>query len=234
MSSLTFQILNDAAGLYSSKAIGGDIFYNRRLSRTQYFGVTYGYVRAVETPSTGEIDTQVNTLLPFYTYYFNQAFSFSVSAGFDHVATTSPLSPAFSSWTPAFSASFGWQGSRGNCAVNFSRIATAGQGLLGAYDAKTISAYAGWQFARRWTGALSFGYSSTNSETPLTISAFPGGNTLIAGVSVSHPINDHFSTQFQYQRLRENYSSTAVIAADPDVNRESVTITYQISRPVGR
>lgn len=78
------------------------------------------------------------------------------------------------------------------------------------------------------------GYTSINSVTPLTLSSFQGGNTLTAGVSVEHPIGERLSASFQYQHLHETYSGVAVITANPDSNREAVTLTYKLSRPLGR
>jgi hypothetical protein len=52
--------------------------------------------------------------------------------------------------------------------------------------------------------------------------------------SLQHPIGERFSASFQYQRLHENYTAIAVISANPDSNRVSATITYELRRPLGR
>ena len=57
---------------------------------------------------------------------------------------------------------------------------------------------------------------------------------LTAMGSIQHSIGERLSASFQYQHLHENYSGIAVVAADPDSNRESFTITYQLRRPLGR
>ena len=224
----------DAAGLYNSNESGGQVFYNRRLSRAQYLGLEYSYARILSYPLNGESETQVHTLRPFYTLYFNQACSVSVSVGVDRLDATVPQSPAFSSWSPSVNASGGWQGSRGNVAASFSHTVSSGQGLLGAYNSNGISASGGWKLARTWTGGMSINYASINSVTPLTVSSLAGGNMLTAMGSIQHPIGERLSASFQYQHLRENYSGIAVVAADPDSNRESFTITYQLRRPLGR
>ena len=232
----TFDLPNpaDASGLYNSHGSGGQVFYNRRLSRRQYLGLTYQYARILVHPVNGVVETQTHTLFPFYTLYLNQAFSFSISLGIERADTTAPQSPASGSWSPSVNASAGWQGNRGSFAAGFSRTVTAGGGLLGAYDSSCISASGGWKLARTWSGEVSVSYTSINSVTPLTISSLGGGNTLTAGVSAEHSIGERFRASFQYQHLREDYNGIAVITANPDSNRESVTISYELRRPLGR
>lgn len=232
----TFDLPNptQAEGLYSSNGDGGSAFYNRRLSRAQYLGLQYQYARILTYPSNGVSETQIHTLLPFYTFYFNQAFSFSVSIGIDHIDTTAPQAPESESWSPTATASVGWQGKRGNLAASFSRAVTTGQDLLGAYSSSSVSASGGWKLARTWTAEASVGYTAINSVTPLNISSLQSGDTLSVTGSLQHPIGERFSASFQYQRLHENYTAIAVISANPDSNRVSATITYELRRPLGR
>lgn len=230
----TFEIPNptNTTGLYNSNGLGGSVFYNRRLSGKQYFGLNYAYARILAYPVNGVSETQTHVLLPFYTLYFSQAFSFSFSAGVEHVNTTAAQAPTTSSWAPTISASIGWQGARGSCAASFARIASAGNGLLGAYDSKTFNASGSRKLARTWTGDVSASYTSIHSITPLTASNVEDGDTLVAGVSVDHPISERFSVQFQYQHLHENYNGSTTIATDS--NHASASLTYHLSRPLGR
>ena len=222
----------DAAGLYNSNQTGAQIFYNRRLSRAQYLGVQYQYAHIRAYPLTGVSETQIQSLLPFYTFYFNQGFSFSISAGVQRVDNSETGLPNFSSWSPSGTVSVGWQGSRGNVAASFSHTVTSGGGLLGAYNTNSISASGGWKLARTWTGEVMAAYTSIDSLTPLNISSLPTGNTFTVSGSLRHSIGERFSASFEYQRLQENYAAIAVIT--PDSNRESATITYQFRRPLGR
>jgi hypothetical protein len=232
--SIIFELPNPASaeGLDNSNGIGGSVFYNRRLSRSQYFGLNYAYARILAYPMNEVSETQTHVLLPFYTLYFSQDFSFSISAGIEHVNTTAFQEPTTTAWAPTISASVGWQGARGSCAANFTRIASAGGGLLGAYDSKSFNASGTRKLSRTWTGDVSAGYSSVHSITPLTASNILGGNTLTAGAFLDHPIGERFSIQFQYQHFHENYNGTTAIATDSD--HASATLTYHLSRPLGR
>ena len=223
-----------AEGLYDSHAESGSVFFNRRLSRAQYLGLQYQYSNVLAFLTAGTIDTQIHSLFPFYTFYFNRAFSFSVTAGIQHVDNSGTGIPESASWSPSGTLSLGWQGSRGSLAGSFTRAVTAGGGLLGAYNSNIVSASAGWKLANTWTTALTFGYSSINSDTPSAISSFQNGDMLTAGGSIQHSFGEHFNANFQYQHLRESYSGIASISADPDSNREALTISYQFRRPLGR
>ncbi|MGB8030196.1 MAG: hypothetical protein WCF30_11085 [Terracidiphilus sp.] len=224
----------EAQGLFNSHEASGFVFYNRRLSRAQYFGVQYEYTHILAYPLTGTSDTQLHSLLPFYTFYFNRAFSFSISPGIQHVEESEVGLPESNSWSPSGTASVGWQGGRGSVAGSFTRTVTAGGGLLGAFNSNNVSASAGWKLANTWSAALSFGYSSISSATPAAISSFQNGNILTAGGSLQHSIGEHFNANFQYQHLRESYNGISSISADPDSNREAFTISYQFRKPLGR
>lgn len=224
----------EAAGLFNSNAGGGTAFYARRFSLTHYAGLTYQYERTLAYPAVGVSDTQTNSLLAFYTHYFNHAFSISVSGGIEHLNNTTPQSPSSDSSSPTAAASVGWQSGRGNLAVSYSRTVTAGGGLLGAYSASIVTGTGGWKLSRAWDGGLTGTYSNISNATPGIAASIQGGNTLTASATLGRTIGEHFTANFQYQHLHENYNGIAVISANPDSNRESVTITYQFRRPLGR
>ncbi len=224
----------EAAGLYDSHEESGSVFFNRRLSRAQYFGVQYQYSNVLAYPPAGTVDTQIHSLLPFYTFYFNRTFSISITAGIQHVDNSGTGIPETASWSPSGTLSLGWQSGRGSLAGNFTRTVTAGGGLLGAYNSNSVSAFAGWKLTNTWTTALTLGYSSIGSDTPSTILSFQNGDILTAGGSIQHSIGEHLSANIQYQRLHETYSGISSINADPDSNREALTISYQFRRPLGR
>ncbi len=225
----------NAGNLYNSHEAGGVVFYVRRLSRSQYLGLAYEYSRTLAYPPNATNETQTHTLLPFYTHYFNRVFSFSVSAGLQRVdSSESPSTTTYSSWSPSVDASLGWQSSRGDFAVSYVHTVTSGGGLPGAFNTGSITASAGWRLARNWNAGLSAGYSTIKTTTPLISSTSQSGNTFSAQASLGHSIGEHFSANFGYQHLHENYSGITVISADPDSNREYVTLNYQFRRLLGR
>ncbi|HEY1805432.1 MAG TPA: hypothetical protein VGG45_13235 [Terracidiphilus sp.] len=223
-----------AQGLFNSHQAAGFVFYSRRLSRAQYLGVQYEYARIDANPVTGVVEAQIHSLLPFYTVYFNKSFSFSISAGVQRVEFSQPGLAQFNAWSPTGTASAGWQGQRGSVAASFTRTVISGEGLLGAYNSNSASATGGWKIANTWDGALFAGYSSISSATPVTSAPFQSGNTLTGGATLQHSFGERWNAGFQYQHLHENYNGISAVNATPDSNREALTISYQLRKPLGR
>jgi hypothetical protein len=224
----------EAAGLNNSGSLGGSAFYNHRLSKTQYMGVTYQYSNDQAGPTTEQSKTQTHSLLFFYSVYLTQSFSLSFSGGPQYSQVAESLSPPSRSWTPSSTASMSWQRSRTNLAASYSRIVTGGGGLLGAFESTSASASARWQATRAWTIGASAGYVINKSITPLFSASGPGGHSISGTASIERPIGARFSAELGYTRLHESYGSVAVISEDPDSDRGYISISYQLKRPLGR
>jgi hypothetical protein len=225
---------SNAAGLYNSHSEGGFAFYDRRLSRSQYAGLVYQYARVIASPTSGQIETQTHSFLPFYTFYFSRTFSISLGGGAEHVDVAQSSSPAIDSWAPVATASVGWQGARGSFAASYLRTVSSGGGLIGAYNTNSVSGSAGWNLTKTWVANISGAFSNINNLTAQVVGSFNGGHTISGQASISHRIGDYFSFGGGYERLREEYAGVAVIAADPDSNQEFFTLTYQLKKTLGR
>jgi hypothetical protein len=225
---------SQAQGLSNSNSSGGSAFYNRRLDRMQYLGLTYQFARVLANPLNGQSETLMNTLLPFYTLYLNRATSLSLSCGLQHLNASETHLPTYTSWSPIALASFGWQASRATIAASYSRAITAGGGILGAYNANAANASFGWQIARTWTTGIGASYSTLKDATPLFSPGVPGGRTVSGRASIQHPMGEHLVVSFGYERLQQHYSGIAAISSVPDSDREFVSVAYQFTRPLGR
>jgi hypothetical protein len=231
----------EASGFYNSNSLGGSIFYSQRLSSTEYVGVTYQYLRsrsdpvnAQTNPAIAQAEVQTHTFLAFYTAYLNPTLSLSLSAGPQYVDATLAPSPAFNSWTPSVMASIGWQRSHTNFVASYSRTITGGLGLPGAFDSNSANASVRWQMARTWNIGSAGNYSNSTNVTPSFSSSSPGGQTVSGTVSLQHSMREHLNVELGYARLHQNYSSITVISAAPDSNREFISISYRLTRPLGR
>ena len=225
---------SQSPGLYNSNSRGGSAFYSRRLSGTQYLGVTYQYVKVLGSPVSGPLEIQTHTVFLFYNASLGEGFSLSLAAGpqyYDYAQ--SPL-PASSSLTPAVTASMSWQRERTSLAASYSRTVTGGGGLLGAMSANTANASARWQVARTWTVGSTVGYAIFKNVTPLSLSSNQGGHSISGTVSLDHALSDHFTAQLGYQRLHQTYNGIAAITRDPDTDSAFISISYQLRRPLGR
>jgi hypothetical protein len=231
----------EASGLYNSTSLGGSVFYNRRLSNTQYIGVTYQYLRsqsnpvsAQANPVNAESEVQTHTLSAFYTIYLNPTLSVSLSGGPQYTDATQAPSPSFNSWTPSVMASIGWQRSHANFVASYSRTVTGGLGLPGAYNSYSAQSSVRWQMARTWIVGAAGSYFNNKNVTPSFPSSNPGGQTVSGTASVQYFMSEHLNVELGYSRLHQSYSGIAVISAAPDSNREFVSISYRVTRPLGR
>jgi len=224
-----------ASGLSSnSNSRGGSAFYNLRLSSTQYIGVTYQYSRMLASLANAPSETQVHTINSFYTLYLKSTLSLSVSGGPQHFDLVQSPLPASGSWTPAVTASMGWQRSHTNFAASYSRTVSGAGGLVGAFQSESANANASWQLARTWTAGSSASYTTQKNVLPAFFSSTQGGHAVSGTVSVQHPISEQFTAGFGYSRIHQSYGGIAVISENPDSDRVFVSISYQFARPLGR
>jgi hypothetical protein len=233
---------SQVVGLSDSSSRGGAGFYSYRLSKTQYIGVTYQYSQTLsslqalqsETQNQADSETQTSTILAFYTIYLKPNLSISLSGGPQHYNVSQSPFPATHSWEPAATASVGWNGSRTSFAASYSHIVGSGGGLLGAYNSNSANAAAHWQVARTWIVGSMAGYTNTTNLSAAPSESYPGGTMISGGLMAHHPISEHLNVEFGYTRLHQNYSGIAVVSNAPDSNREYISLSYQLTRPLGR
>jgi hypothetical protein len=223
-----------AAGLSNSNSRGGSAFYNLRLPSKQYIGVTYQYSDMSESSANGQSETRIHSINSFYTVYLKQTLSLSISGGPQHFDVAQFPIPESSSWTPTVTASMGWQRSRTNFAASYSRTVTGVGGLLGAFRSNNATASARWQLAHTLTVGSAASYQIQKNVSPTTLSFAQGGRSVSGTFSVQHPISEHFSAEFGYTRLHQSYNGETAIAQNLDSDTESISISYQFARPLGR
>jgi len=231
----------EASGFNNSSSLGGSVFFSRRLSSKQYFGVTYQYsgsqsspVNTQTNPANTQTQVRTHTLSAFYSIYLNPKLSLSVSGGPQYTNASQPTLPATNSTTPSVTASIGWQRSHTNFVASYSRTVTGDSGLLGAYNSNSATASVGWQVTRTWTIGSAANYSSNTSVTPSFSSSNPGGETVSGTVTARHSMSERLGIEVGYARLHQSYSGIAVISAAPDSNREYISISYRLMQPLGR
>jgi hypothetical protein len=227
-------------GLLDSSTQGGSAFYAHRLSKMHYIGVTYQYQRLLSYPTPGTNVTQTHSILLLYTLYATSRVSISffggpqyADVGPQYSDTVSIPTPSSQSWHPEAGGSLSWQGRLTTLAVSYSHMISGGGGLIGAVHMDNASASIRQQLLRTLSASLAGGYTQNNvlAATPL---ASNDGHTVTGTASVQQQFGQHFNVQLGYTRLHQNYSTVAVLASNPNTNREFVSISYQFSRPLGR
>jgi hypothetical protein len=226
--------INPVPGLFDSNSFGGSAFYNHRLSRRQYVGANYQYQTYRGYQATGQYNTQTHTIYLFYTVYLKPSLTISVSGGPQYAEIPQPPLPSLHSWNPAGSASIGWHARHTNIAGSYSRIVSGGGGLIGAFHSTSANASVSRQLAPRWSAGATASYSIYKDITPFSFLTTPGGHTLSGSATLQHSFNTHFNASVGYTRLHQSYGSIPLISNAPDTNNEWISLSYQVTRALGR
>jgi hypothetical protein len=239
-SNLHYPNAAEVPGLYDSASQGGTVFYAVRVSKMHYLGATYQYQRLLSYPAPGTNETQTHAVMAFYTLYVTSKFSISAFGGPQYANVGTQFSTAaqvpgsaFTSWNPSAGASMSWQGRRSNLALAYTHTITTGGGLIGAVRADTAVASARQQLLPKLSATVAASYAQNDLLASTSLLA-NNGHTWSGIASLQQQVGQHLNFLLGYTRLREDYSSVAVLAATPDTNREFVSISYQFSRPLGR
>lgn len=233
-STLQYQDQAQSEGFYNSNSKGASAFYSIRLFGTQNAGLTYRYLKIIGLPVSGKYEIDTHTLYFSYSMYLGHRLILSSAIGPQFYSYVQAALPASRSVTPAVTASVSWQGLRTAFATNFSRTVTGGAGQLGALGSNTIDASAQWQVSARWSVASAGGYGLYKSAMPLSEFSSQGGRTIWGSISLDHRLTDQFLAQVGYQHLHQTYENLQAIQANPDSNSVFVSVSYQLSRPLGR
>jgi len=221
-------------GLFDAASRSGSAFYSYRLSHRHYVGVTYQYQELLSYPLAGTNQTQTHGAFVFYSYHPSLAFSISLfggpqyySEGAEFLGTNQPLLPGSQAWTPAAGASMNWQGWRTAATLSYSHTVSSGGGLVGAVRLDSANASIRQQLTRNLSASVAAFYGNNGV---LALSSL-GGHSISGSAAVQRQIGEHVRLQAGYTRLHEDYN---FIVAQPDTNREWISISYQFARPLGR
>jgi hypothetical protein len=225
---------SEVPGLFDSSSQAGLAFYSLRVSKINYFGITYQYQRLLAYPATGTAETQTDAALLFYTVYPTPKFSLSFFAGPEHSDTTQPsLSSPLRQWTPAGGASVSWQGRLNTLAASYVHLIAGGGGLVGAVQSDSGSASLRQQIARTLSGSIAGSYAQNNLLVPSTTFSV-NGHSISATASLQQEFGKHVIAQLGYTRLHQDYSTVALLSTFPNTNREFVSLSYLFSKALGR
>jgi hypothetical protein len=234
LSNLHYPNPSQVPGLYDSATRGGTAFYTFRVTPQHYVGVTYQYQDLLAYPARATNETQTEAALFFYTFYPTQRFSFSLFGGPQYYNAGAQFSPAgtliaapMQAWTPAAGASLNWQLQRTSVALSYFHSVSGGSGLVGAVRLDSATASLRQQLTRNLSGTISGAYANNGILTANS----PGGHTIIASAALQREVGTHINVQAGYTRVHQDY---AFFSANPDTNREWVSISYQFARPLGR
>jgi hypothetical protein len=171
----------------------------------------------------------------FYTFFPVKTFSLSFFGGPQYYSSgaqfgagsRAPLVAATQSWTPAAGASINWQLERSNIAFSYLHSVSGGSGLIGAVELDSASASIRGQVTRNITASVAGSYANNGVLSVSTL----GGHSVSGSAGLQRQFGPHINAQAGYTRVHQTYD---FFSANPDTNREWVSISYQFARPLGR
>jgi hypothetical protein len=159
----------------------------------------------------------------------------TASAGSEQAAEAQTQTATASGWSPGVTASVGWQGNHTNFSAGYTHSISAGEGLLGTFDANSGGVSARWRALRTWTLGLNATYSSLKSATSIPFfTSTAGGHSIGGAATVEHPLGQNLGISFEYDRLHQSYGGITVVQSNPDIDRGLVSVYWQFARPLGR
>jgi hypothetical protein len=223
--------LPQVPGLANSHSQAAEGFYTYRISKRHYLGAKYQFQYLLATPIHTETETHAVNLL--YTIYLRPTTSLSVYAGPQYADSRGGGLPSSKTWSPMYGGSFAWQVQRFSFAVSGERSIGAGGGLQGTVRGETAAASIRSRLTRSWNASVSAFYSDSGLLTP-QLSATNGGHSLAGTVSLIRQIRESFNLELAYTRLHQSYANLSSFSAVPNTNRVWLSLSYQLTRPIGR
>jgi hypothetical protein len=231
---LDFPNISQAGGLYNANSYDGNAFYDLRISRRQYVGVTVSYMDTTEYLTNGSSPTWTNAVLPFYTFTFGNKISVSVAGGPQYYNSTFAPLPAVEGWAPSALASIHATVARASFSLSYQRTVAAGGGLVGAFNTDSGGVDIRMQMTPSWSVGGSGSYTNNQALVPSVAAIEEGGHTLSVAESLMHNLGQHLTAEVGYDYLHQDYTGIAVINGAPSSQRVYGTIHYQLRRPIGR
>ena len=233
-SNLHYANPSQVPGLNDGASRAGTAFYSYRLTPQHYLGAMYQYQDLLAYPAQVTNETQTQAAMLFYTFAPSLRFSLSLfggpqyyNAGPQFIAAGAPLTPSRQSWTPAAGASLNWQLQRTSAAVSYFHSVSGSSGLVGAVELDSATVSLRQQLTPHVSAAISGAYANNGV---LTANAL-GGHSFQASAGLQRQFGAHINAQAGYTRLHQDYT---FFSANPDTNREWVSVSYQFARPLGR
>ena len=234
-SNLYFLDSAQAPGLADSSSQGGLAFYSHRFAQGQYLGLTYSFQRLLSYPAIGQNETITHAPLGFYSFTpAASRVSISFFGGPQYSDTTLPF-PFFpiKSWGGIGGTSLGWQARLTSFAVNYAHVISGGGGLSAAVHQDSGSLSVRQQITKTLNGSVTGSYAQNNSIASSQLGA-TSGHSLSGSAFVHQMIGQHVDVMLEYSRIHQSYRGVQAFLNTPDTNRESISISYQFSRPLGR
>lgn len=221
--------------LQNSNSAAGHGYYMRQVTRHQWTGLDYQMQKSIF--NSGQSSSLVHSFTYSHTIAMSPAMTLSlfagpelsVTRGIPGVFSPSSVSSAPQSvlqWSGGVTGR--WSGKRTSARANLSRRINNG-GLLGAAQLSTGSLEVSRQLGRQWImKSLALRDHSKALVGPGTLS------TVSAAAGVTRKLAPNLSFEFQYWRTHMSSNGSLPPSVLADHNRISMSLEYELRRPLGR
>jgi hypothetical protein len=231
--------------LLDTSTRSADAYYNHRFTPRNWTGVTYKFQRLTQG-SGGEV-TDTHSILLSHTIYLRQRMTLSFFAGPEYseintVTVTANIAPPVISFATISSAehqlsasggaSFGWQGALTSIRLDASRKVSDGGGLLGAVELDSVGAGIRRQLGKTTAVHLNALYGHNRELGSAAVGTKPL-KSAAGGLGIEQQLAANFMLRLDYGRDYQSGSNISTVGS-VNHNRESVSISYNFTRPMGR
>ncbi len=229
---------SQVVGLYNSVSYGGSAFMSIRSAARQYVGGNIQHTRIISYLKGTDSTLQSDNFFAFYTIYLRNSprstLSLSFTGGPEHYIAMQYPEASVQAWSPAGTVAVGWQAHLSSLSASYSHNVAGGGGLPGAYTEDRLRGLFRRELTHTWAANFSGLYSLNQNLTSSFPSSEPGGHTISFSASAEHTVNRNLKYAFGYDRVDETYTGVGAFANLPGSNHEYFSISYQMTRPLGR
>ncbi|HZQ66960.1 MAG TPA: hypothetical protein VFA68_00460 [Terriglobales bacterium] len=222
-----------------------EAYFNHRISARHFLGAIYRFQKFSFSPLAN--DMTAHSVLAAYTLQLRPTMTLAFFAGPQHTQTMmdvvvpSVVLPRIQilaiavpqkSWSTTAGGSYVWNGLHTGVTVNASRTLSDGGGLLGAVNLTSVDGTFRRQLSRQYTVsfAANYGQSDAVGQVPTPYSAV---TSALGSVSVNRTFATNLGLTLGYARAFQLQGNGQGI---PNIshNRAWISVSYQLSRPLGR
>jgi hypothetical protein len=220
--------------LFDTNSLEAEGYFNHKVSARNMLGVMYRFQRFSFEPQNG--NTTFNALLVTYEIAVQKHTAITFFAGPQYLDSaainlgTNAGPP--NKWSTAAGASFEVNGVRTGFAGSVSRTASDGGGLLSTVKLTAANAVFRLRFSQAWSGEFGGAYGFSNSITSNT-AVFSKLTNTSARLGINRRIA-MWNVGVGYARIFQSEDSSLNGNADVRHNSAWVSISYQLSRALGR
>jgi hypothetical protein len=229
--------------LTNTQTASGSAFWQHRIFRQDWSGLSYRFDRITFNPGGGE--TRVHSFNVVNTLNLSKRFTLSGFIG-PQYSDNQGLVPGvlqptqWSGWSVAGGAEGGWRNEHTSVSAGYSRMISDGGGVLGSVRSQTVHGNFRRQLTPGWAAGLTASYGTNPALIVPFATSASSVNSTSAGISLERNVGKSIGLRLGYtHNFQEQFgvpgSTQSAPAQTLDANRNQfvVTLSYRWAKPLG-